>query len=116
MGLMWLWALLPVALVVGVGWLVARAAVGRDRRRPDDEADAILGRRLAADRSTLEQFEKARLALGLSDKRLGSNPGRMTLVDGHRTRELTTGDSFGEIALLREANGQRRCARSRTPS
>jgi uncharacterized membrane protein len=65
MGLMWLWALLPVALVIGVGWLVARGAVSRDARQRGDDTAAILGERLAAGEIDIEQYENARAALGL---------------------------------------------------
>lgn len=67
MGLMWLWALLPVALVIGVGW---RGAGSRDRRQPDDDAAAILGQRLAAGEIDIEQYENARAALGLPGGKL----------------------------------------------
>ena len=65
MGLMWLWALLPVALVIGVGWLVARGAGSRDGRQRGDGAAAILGQRLAAGEIDIEQYENARAALGM---------------------------------------------------
>jgi len=62
---MLLWALLPLALVIGVGWLVARGAGNRDGRQRGDEAAAILGQRLAAGEIDIEQYENARAALGL---------------------------------------------------
>lgn len=65
MGLMWLWALVPLALVSGVGWLVARGAGGGDRRQRRDDAAAILAQRLAAGEIDVEQYENARTALGL---------------------------------------------------
>ena len=71
MGLMWLWALLPVALVIAVGWLVARGAGGRVGRQRADDAAAILGQRLAAGEIDIEQYEKARAALGLPGGKLG---------------------------------------------
>jgi putative membrane protein len=66
MGLMWLWALVPVGLVVGVGWLIARAAGGRGGQFRGDDAAAILRRRLAAGEIDVEEYEKARAALGPS--------------------------------------------------
>jgi uncharacterized membrane protein len=73
MGLMWLWALLPVALVIGVGWLVARGAGSRDGRPRGDDAAAILGQRLAAGEIDIEQYEKARAALGLSSGKVSGD-------------------------------------------
>jgi uncharacterized membrane protein len=64
MGLMSLWMLVPLGLFLAVVWLVARAASGRDRPRSDDDANAILRRRLAAGEISVEQYEQARAALG----------------------------------------------------
>lgn len=72
MGLMWLWALVPVGLVVGVGWLLARAAGGRDGQGRGNDPAVTLRRRLAAGEIDVEEYEKARSALGLSD---GANEG-----------------------------------------
>lgn len=69
MGLMWLWGLLPLALVGGVAWLAARAG-RRDRPRPEHEAGTVLRQRLAAGEIDVEQYEKARIALGLPDSGL----------------------------------------------
>lgn len=70
MGLMWLWVLLPVALVIGVGWLVARAAGGHDGRQRGDDAAAILAQRLAAGEIDIVHYETARAALGLPGGKL----------------------------------------------
>jgi uncharacterized membrane protein len=64
MGLMSLWMLVPLGLFVAVVWLVATAASGRDRPRSDDDANAILRRRLAAGEISIDQYEQARAALG----------------------------------------------------
>ena len=69
MGLMWLWVLLPLALVGGVAWLAARAG-RRGRPRPEHEADTVLRQRLAAGEIDVEHYEKARIALGLPDEGL----------------------------------------------
>ena len=69
MGLMWLWGLLPLALVGGVAWLAVRAG-RRDHPRPDHEAGTVLRQRLAAGEIDVEQYERARIALGLSDREL----------------------------------------------
>jgi uncharacterized membrane protein len=66
MGLMWLWMLVPVALVIGVLWLVARTVDGPRVREGGDDAATILRRRLAAGEIDVVQYEKARAALGLS--------------------------------------------------
>ena len=64
MGLMSLWMLVPLGLFVAVVWLVATAAGGRARPRSDDDANAILRRRLAAGEISVDQYEQARVALG----------------------------------------------------
>lgn len=66
MGLMWLWMLVPLALVIGAVWLFARMVGGQQGPRGGDDAAAILRRRLAAGEIDVEQYEKARVALGLS--------------------------------------------------
>jgi uncharacterized membrane protein len=66
MGLMWLWMLVPLALVIGVVWLFAKAAAGHEAARGGGEA-ATLRRRLAAGEIDVEQYEQARVALGLSE-------------------------------------------------
>ena len=66
MGFMWLWMLVPVALVIGVVWLIAKTVDGRQGPRGGDDAAAILRRRLAAGEIDVEQYENARAALGLS--------------------------------------------------
>ena len=68
MGFMGLWMLLPLGLVVGALWLAATGLAGRDRRRADDDADAILRRRLAAGEIDAEQYAQARAALGLTER------------------------------------------------
>jgi uncharacterized membrane protein len=68
MGFMGLWMLLPVGLVVGAVWLATTGLAGRDRRRADDDADAILRRRLAAGEIDAEQYAQARAALGLTER------------------------------------------------
>ena len=65
MGLMWLWLLVPLALVVGMGWLIARGSGAIQGQRRGEEADAILRRRLAAGEIDVEEYERARAALGL---------------------------------------------------
>lgn len=65
MGLMGLWMLLPLGLATGAVWLATTGLAGRDRRRADDDADAILRRRLAAGEIDTEQYAQARAALGL---------------------------------------------------
>lgn len=70
MGLMWLWMLVPLALVIGLTWLLARAAGGREGRPRGDDAAAILRQRLAAGEIDVEQYVKARAALGLAGGRL----------------------------------------------
>ena len=72
MGLMWLWMLVPVALVIGIVWLVARTVGGHRGPRGGEDAAAILRRRLAAGEIDVEQYEQARAALGLS---AGTNNG-----------------------------------------
>ena len=71
MGLMWLWVLVPLALVVGVGWLIARGSGARQGQPREDDADAILRRRFAAGEIDIEQYEQARAALGLPGAKLG---------------------------------------------
>ena len=66
MGFMWLWMLVPVALVIGAVWLFARTVDGHHSPRGGDEAVAILRRRLAAGEIDVEQYEQAKAALGLS--------------------------------------------------
>jgi putative membrane protein len=66
MGLMWLWMLVPLALVIGVVWLLARTVGGPQGRRGGDDSAAILRRRLAAGEIDTEQYEQARAALGLA--------------------------------------------------
>lgn len=66
MGFMGLWMLLSFGLVVGVVWLATSGLASRDRRRADDDADAILRRRLAAGEIDPEQYRQARAALGLT--------------------------------------------------
>jgi putative membrane protein len=66
MGLMWLWMLVPLALVIGAVWLFARTVGGHEGPRGGDDAAAILRRRLAAGEIDVEQYEQARTALGLS--------------------------------------------------
>ena len=64
MGVMWFWALLPLALVTGAAWFVGRRASSGDQQRGDDAA-ATLAQRLAAGEIDIEQYESARAALGL---------------------------------------------------
>jgi uncharacterized membrane protein len=66
MGLMWVWMLVPLALVIGAVWLFSRTVGGHQGPRGGDDAAAILRRRLAAGEIDVEQYEKARAALGLS--------------------------------------------------
>ena len=66
MGLMWLWMLVPLALVIGVVWLLARKVDGAQGPRGGDDAATILRRRLATGEIDVEQYEQARAALGLS--------------------------------------------------
>jgi uncharacterized membrane protein len=68
MGFMGHGCLLPVGLVVGAVWLATTGLAGRDRRRADDDADAILRRRLAAGEIDAEQYAQARAALGLKER------------------------------------------------
>ena len=72
MGLMWLWMLVPLALVIGAVWLFARTVGGHEGARGGDDAAAILRRRLAAGEIDVEQYEKARAAIGRS---AGTNNG-----------------------------------------
>ena len=65
MGFMGLWMLLSFGLVVGAVWLATAGLASRDRRRADDDTDAILRRRLAAGEIDTEQYAQARAALGL---------------------------------------------------
>jgi uncharacterized membrane protein len=68
MGFMGLWMLVPAGLVVGAVWLATTGLAGRDRRRADGDADAILRRRLAAGEIDAEQYAEARTALGLTEE------------------------------------------------
>lgn len=54
----------------GFGWLIASAAGSRDGPQAGDDADAILGRRLAAGEIDIGQYENARAALGLPGGKL----------------------------------------------
>jgi uncharacterized membrane protein len=67
MGFMWLWMLLPLAFIIGVGWLFAKAVEGHGGQRASDEAAAILRRRFVAGEIDAEQYAQARAALGLTD-------------------------------------------------
>jgi uncharacterized membrane protein len=67
MGLMGLWMLLPVALVLGALWLAARGYPGGRVSPPEEELEAILRRRLASGQIDMEQYARARAALGLSE-------------------------------------------------
>ena len=75
MGFMWLWMLVPLALVIGGLWLAATISDRRDSRPRGDDAAAILRRRLAAGKIDLTQYEEARAALGLTDPASGEQLG-----------------------------------------
>ena len=62
---MGLFMLVPLVLILGAVWLAAGGYPGWGQRRASDDAAAILRRRLAASEITLEQYEQARVALGL---------------------------------------------------
>lgn len=75
MGLMWLWMLVPLALVIGAVRMFARTVGGHEGPRGGDDAAAILRRRLAAGEIDVEQYEQARATLGLS---AGTNNGGLS--------------------------------------
>jgi uncharacterized membrane protein len=68
MGFMGLWMLIPLGLLLGAVWLGTTGLVGHNRRHVDNDADAMLRRRLAAGEIDAEQYRQARAALGLADE------------------------------------------------